>query len=102
MAKRKFALKESRTYRVSGDNYRWLIAYDYASGRRNRYTLIQLTGDEIEEPIIRGREIPMKLCRDLIEKFEAKRTALLEAFENADARDPVFPVVIPNKCCGLH
>lgn len=47
--------------------FRYLIAYDYAAGRSNRYTVLILN---VDDPVTVGRELPLPVCKALIRDYE--------------------------------
>ena len=46
----------------------YLVAYDHSAGLKGRYTVYLLNADD---PVTIGRELPLKVCRYLINDYEA-------------------------------
>lgn len=59
-------LRKTEAFHFTG-TFKYLIAYDHASGRKNRYTVMILTATA---PVIIGREVPKKDTRSLIDDYE--------------------------------
>jgi hypothetical protein len=64
--RKKVRLKRGESF-VYQKKMSYLIAYDYASGSADRYTLMVLNAGD---PIVAGREIPLALCREIIADLE--------------------------------
>ena len=47
--------------------FKYLSAYDHASGRKNRYTLMILTS---EDPVVIGREVTKTDIKRIVKQFE--------------------------------
>ncbi len=66
--KKTVKLKKSyKAYTYEG-NFYYLALYDTRSGRSNRYTLMILNS---EDPVVIGRDLPLRDVRTLIVRFEA-------------------------------
>lgn len=59
-------LKTSKDFRYSG-TLKYLIHYNYAAGKRNRYEVLIVTAGD---PIVIGRELDLKTVRRLIALYE--------------------------------
>lgn len=60
-------LLNCKTYRINTNKYQYYIIYDYAAGKRNRYTTIVISECE---PIIIGRELTVSHSKKVIQKFD--------------------------------
>ncbi len=59
--------KREQAYSYEG-NLHYLISYDDRSGKSNVYTVMILN---VDDPVIIGRELDLKVVRSVIERFEA-------------------------------
>lgn len=66
-------LKKTTGFLYNGDVFSYLAVYDHDAGRDNRYTLMIETS---EDPVIIGREIDLKLARELITDYENEAICL--------------------------
>ena len=48
-------------------NFKYLIAYDHAAGKKDRYTVLILN---VDDPVTIGRELDLKTVRSLIADYE--------------------------------
>lgn len=66
-------LSETNDYRYRG-HANYLVAYDHSAGMTGRYTVFLLNA---EDPVTIGRELPLKICRWLINDYEVYFSAEL-------------------------
>lgn len=67
-------LLSQRAYRIKG-HFNYLITYDYMAGRKNRYMVLVLTG---EDPLLVGQELPLGFSKKLVERFDRVTEELLQ------------------------
>lgn len=80
-------LYQAKSYHYTGV-FKYLVAYDYASGKKDRYTVFVLNADD---PVVIGRELCLKSARHQIRRFEA--TALSMGYTDTNEREDVCSVL---------